>query len=337
MEAPRSRFSLAAAVNARRMDQIARWSRWPWHRVFWRLLLSGGLAIVFAMLLMRGDGEDPRPNLAQSRAAVLALAKAPVPDAENAALDYVKSSAAWVSDARVKATLPPSDTKLDLPDVVLYRPSAEIEKPYVQAYVLANATYLSLLEAAAQKSRCDWKRDYLDFITSKGAPFSELRTAARLLVLRARTRAHSGDHAGAAHDLGTLHAIARHTSADRVMLSGLVESSIHAIGNAGLQAILIYDPPALASDIEAYRKSVGCVANPNAEIRKYMESELTALVHFVDQFASMDEAARARSPVGAMLGYPMFYGSDRKTMIAYKDEVLLRLDRGSGCRIACGT
>src|SRR6185295_13183045 len=183
-----------------RLRQIARWTRWPLHRLFWRLILSCALVVVFAMLMVRGIAEDPHKNEIKSRAAILAFRPPGVPDSDNAALVYRKAFAAFVSYSKVKSTLPPSSPEPENPELLLGRSSEELKQAHVQAYLNANTQCLALVEAAAKMPRCDWKTDLTNLSAVSSTPFSELRTGSRLLLLRARIRAHAGDHSGAAQD-----------------------------------------------------------------------------------------------------------------------------------------
>src|SRR5438309_1808021 len=108
------------------LQSLARWRLSNAHRGFWQFLFTPVLALVFAILMLRGDAEDPHKNHIESKKALLALAPPPVPDAENAALNYNKAFAAFA-----KYTGPQEDD----PVANLNREGAFFENPAVTTFL----------------------------------------------------------------------------------------------------------------------------------------------------------------------------------------------------------
>ena len=305
-------------TDSTQLQSLARWRLSNAHRAFWQFLFTPVLALVFAILMLRGDAEDPRKNHIESKKALLALAPPPVPDAENAALNYRKA---------FKAILGYAGPQEDNPESNLGREGAYFEKPAVATFLASNAAGFTLLEAATDQQLCDWKLDYSQGFLMNLSHFSSMRNCTRMLCARARFRAHAGDHAGAADDLKRANMLARHLSGDRTLLSGLVVVSIQAIVDAALQSIIIHDTPQQDVEIEAYRRAMKYNADPSDEFCRIFESETTFQAEMLDRLATLDEASSA---MVSALGIPresgtalrLIYGTERKTQLAIKQDVL---------------
>ena len=79
---------------------LAHWTLAAKHRILWRLFLTAALTLCFTILLFRSNAEDPRKNYIESQKAVLAMAPPPIPDVENAAVDYRNAFKLFVPGSR---------------------------------------------------------------------------------------------------------------------------------------------------------------------------------------------------------------------------------------------
>jgi hypothetical protein len=310
-----------------RLRQLARWHWRRFHRAFWRLVLSQGLMVVFLILLLRSTAEDPHVNMVQSRKMLVALQPPAVADSENAAFDYRQAFKTFVSYSKMTGISgqirkgQPRDP-IELPNA----PSAALEQPHIQAYLVANAAAFPLLEAAVQKVGCDWKTDYLNPFFASTDHLSGLRQAARLLILRARVRAHAGDQTGATRDLNAVRIVATHARRDHFLLNELVSLSIESMNFSALESIVMHDTPADIDVLDAYRAALGPILDPRDEILKTVETESAAGLFMLDWAALQDP--RTLISLGGTVGpetettpYRLIYGSDRKTLKGVYEEL----------------
>ena len=305
-------------TDSNALQNLARWRLSNLHRGFWQFLFTPVLALAFAILMLRGDAEDPRKNHIESKKAVLALAPPPVPDAENAALNYRKAFAAFVG------FMGPWN---DDPENNLGREGAYFETPAVASFLSSNAAAFTLLEAATDQQRCNWNLDYSQGYLMNTSHYSGMRHCARMLSLRARMRAHSDDHLGAAEDLKRANTLARHLSGDRTLLNGLVAISIQAIVDAAMQSIVIHDTPKQDVEIHAYRNAMKFDTDPSVEFCRIYESETLFQAEMTDSLATLDEEAASRATklgisIESAAVFRLIYGTERKTQQAIKEDVL---------------
>ncbi len=298
------------------LQSLARWRLSNLHRGFWQFLFTPVLALAFAILMLRGDAEDPRKNHIESKKALLALAPPPVPDAENAALNYRKAFTAFVGF--------PGPWNDD-PVMNLGRESAYFETPAVASFLTSNAAAYTLLEAATDQQRCNWNLDYSQGFLMNSSHYSGMRQCARMLCFRARIRAHSDDHLGAAADLKRANMLARHLSGDRTLLNELDVISIQAIVDATLQSIIIHDTTKQENEIGAYRNVMKFTTDPSVEFCRVYEGETIFQAEMTDRLAddtSNSMAASLGIPMETATTFRLIYGTERKTQQAIKEDVL---------------
>ncbi|MEI6235044.1 MAG: hypothetical protein WCT04_18460 [Planctomycetota bacterium] len=301
---------------------LAQWCLACEHRIVWQFWMSILLLFVFIIIGLRGNAEDPRKNYPESHKALLGLIPPPIPPAENAAHVYRKAFAAVVA---------PASPTLEL-DSNTSRESAYFEKPELLAYVDSLATYYSLLDDATAMPKCNWELNYEQGFAMTMPHHGSMRHAARLLAIRARLRAHGGDHAGAARDLKRIESMVVHMADERTLLNTLVRISMQAIRNDVLQRIIFYDTPIDPRDIQAYRTPLNTHWTDDA--LKTFDGEFTMQAEMLDRIGMQgdDNATLLKGwgvPQGAYLFLGLMYGSERKTQRAFAQDVASSLHAGN--------
>ena len=305
------------AANAR---AVAAWRlRWG-HRALWSLPLNAGLILVAAVLLLRGEAEDPRANYVKSLAALLALAPPPVKKEENAFEDYKLAQLAYVGFTGASDDNPFWKTNDD---------SKYFDDAATLALWSANATAIGHLQAGAQKERCDWGIDY-SVIPWACPSLLTWREHANLLALDARCRARKGDHQGAAKSLVAIHQLARHLDGPPAhLISAMVALAMDAIACEALEAVLVWDTPSKADDLSAYRKAFARPEDPYRRYARSFETEKTSTLCLMDGITSGE---LARGTAGLLKAPGVFslltYGSDRKCYEAVSNAEIEALRNG---------
>src|ERR1700754_353870 len=138
-------------MNAEHLQLLARWQLRNNHRWVWSGATSLILGIVIALLIVRGNAENPKVNLADSTKEMLAHAPPRVSDELNAALNYEKAFNAHIAFPGLKD---------DAPETNIMREGSFFDHPAVRAHITANFALYDEVEAAAKKHDADWKLDY---------------------------------------------------------------------------------------------------------------------------------------------------------------------------------
>ncbi len=162
------------------------------------------------------------------------LNSAPIPDAENAAVDLLAAAAAldetqplWKEFDQLETLRP------------LQLPLTENERQIIQNLVKASAATMTHLSSAATKPAVDWKIEYhsplIDCILGSG--FSAQRHLASLAKAAALEAHASGDDARAIALIGQILAIDRAIDHQPMVVSHLVATGITSLATAGVDQI----------------------------------------------------------------------------------------------------
>jgi hypothetical protein len=308
------------SVSGRTSHELARWAAplaaW-WlscgKRLLWVLPFNLGVLLVLAVLLLRGDAEDPNANFEKSRAALLALTPPHVPDEENARKIY---------ELAIKAKVAYSGPDDDNP---LYKVQSEgesnfFERPSVLAFWQANAKAIGLWKNGAQKERCDWNINYTNLAWSSPS-IMDLRQGGELLAIDARYLAHKGDHQGAAKSLAAIYKLARHIKSSPILINLMIASAVDDIADGALLAIINYDTPATFDDLAAYRTAILPRESPFKQLARSAEIENGRGLHYLDGMAS---GAFAKTPLRlkANLFSSLTYATDRHCYTAISKAIV---------------
>ncbi|HLX61531.1 MAG TPA: hypothetical protein VKX17_09650 [Planctomycetota bacterium] len=287
---------------------------------------------MLAILLVRSTAENPHTNLIESRKALLAFKPPPVPDEENAALEYEKAFKLFVSYGKLTGKESFNDDRIPQdPVFMLGVPASDLDQPQVQQFLNANIASYAWLDAAMLKSKINWGHDYMLPAGLGNDNRYRLLDASRRMSLRALVRARAGDHAGAAHDLKAIWIFASHVDSDGFLFDKMMGESFRSIAITCMQLIVLYYTPQRAEDIETYRDSFGPLPDPRASARQVALQELANTTYIIDWFAETDEQTLHRmmsiplfgaDPIASRLPYAMVYGSDRKALIETNSEAL---------------
>lgn len=297
----------------------AAWCLRSGHRLIWSLPLTAGLMLVIAVLLLRGNTEDPKANYARSLGALMAFVSPPVPKSENANEDYKLAIKSYVAYSGPSESNPLWHTDDD---------SKYFDDPATLTFWSANATVIRHLQAGAQKERCDWGID-LSVIPWGTTSLVTAREHANLLAVDARCRAHKGDHPGAAKSLAAIHKLARHLEGPPSLLSSMISIAIDCISNDALEAILLWDTPSTQSDLAAYRQALTPLGNPYERYARGLEAESAHNLCLMDGVVSgAILLPRPKWPSASDMISPLSYGSDRRCYEAVSKEMVATLRKG---------
>ena len=308
-----------AEGEAERRKVFAAWRLGRGQRLLWSVPFNLGLLLVIAALLLRGGVEDPRANFEKSRQALLVLAPPHVPDEENANTDYKLAAKAFVNFLG------------EYEDNPLYHIDIEsqfFERKAVLAFWLANAKTIGLLQAGAQKDRCDW--NICNTIPWNCPPslspfLFQLRQAGELLAVNARCLAHKGDHQGAAKSLAAIHKMARHLESCSNLINLMYACALDADADEALVAIINFDTPATFNDLASYRKAVLPRESP------YKQLARSAEIYKAQDLCLLDGMVAEALPIGKNIQpvqiNPISYGSDRHCYEAVSNAVIESLLR----------
>jgi len=245
----------------KKQDDVRAASHWPVKILF--LFFVVALALNF-MTFMNIDARV-KASLATIRieAGAMALSVAPpkILDRDNAALLYDK---AFLSVTHANDKMPTSKTKMS--DWL-----KETTDPELREYLKLQKNSLALLKRAAAMPGCYFDRDYSQPNLSMQLPeLAHMRSGARLLGMSARSKAADNDIRGAIEDVAAVRGMARHMSAEPLLISGLVAVAIASVANDTLEKILRSVQPSV-QDLAALNAEGG-ISFPRA-LRRCMIGE----------------------------------------------------------------
>lgn len=202
---------------------------WPLGGLTAMCMLATAVAPGILLLIdsaVAAEGRRLRVEAAEIMAA--ALPPAPAPD-RNAAPLYQRACAALAAD-----------TSLDAPQSAFWTsPMTDAETPRVAAIQARHAATLDLLRRAADTPGCRFDRDWSRLSIDMQLPeVREMRQAALLLMVAARTAAADGDGAEALADVVRIHRLGLHVAGEPLLVSGLVGRAIDAVAIQALADVL---------------------------------------------------------------------------------------------------
>ncbi len=207
-------------------------------------------------LAVRNDAANLRN---EAGAMLLSVAPPQVEDERNAAVLYEKAF------ARMK-----QDSSLTSADSLVWQDNPDPSSPAVAGVLDRQATTLRLLREASAMPGCRFEHDYAHPSISMLLPeLAQCRTAARLLAVAARRDAITGNASQAIGDLNALFRVARAAGSDPVIVCGLVQIGIDALGVKTLEAIL----PHVSRADELKRLRIGDIDAPRREARRSLTGE----------------------------------------------------------------
>jgi hypothetical protein len=207
-------------------------------------------------LAVRNDAANLRT---EAGAMLLSVAPAQVEDERNAAVLYEKAF------ARIK-----QDSALTAADSPLNQDDPDPAGPAVAQLLERQATTLRLLREATAMPACRFDRDYAHpSITMLLPELNYCRTGARLLALAARHDAITGNAHQAIDDLNALFRVARAAGSDPIIVSGLVQIGVDALGIKTLEVVL----PHVSRADELQRLQIGDVDAARRQARRSLTGE----------------------------------------------------------------
>lgn len=298
-------------------EAMAAWYLRKSHRVVWELPLTVALVAFIWMLLLRGALEDPKSNLHADQMALMALAPPPVPNEENAAVDFALAE---------KALVPWTG---GMPLDYVEKGTEYFERSEVLAYVANNVLAMQHLHAAAAKSKCNWGLDYSR--QPMGGGPGKLFDVVWLLAADARVNAHAGNHKAAAKSMAALNRIAEHRRSDP-MLASCEGCLLGSEADRTLQAIIYWDTPARLDDLGEYRAAVRMERRGKEAAVRGLELEKIERLWELDHIANGDlprpDWLPKLGPLALGKGWDVCYGHERRCLEAVLDEAIAISARG---------
>jgi hypothetical protein len=172
----------------------------------------------------------------EAGARALALAPPRIVDRDNAALVYEKAfNTMDKGDALPKEW---SETWSNLADDP-QKPGFDADSAPLRAFMKRQEPAIAFLRRAAAMPDCSFERNWaapgFDMLLPE---LSDLRQAARLLVVDARLKAADGKPREALENVAAVFAMAQHTQHEPIVISALVAMSIDTAGSEGLESVL---------------------------------------------------------------------------------------------------
>ncbi len=286
------------------------WARHAPHRILWRFPIALGLVCVCLVVVLRAYKENPHANLVRSRNEIIAVDPPPVPAPHNAALDYMLAGNAYknfTGGGRYPEDIQASS------DVISWT--------NVASHLSANTKALAYIDEAVSKKSCKWQTNPATAAFEFSNISRPTRRATCLLAIRARSRAHAGDHLGAAKDIAALLTVAEHIGSMRLLINGMYEMNCRRTAMDTLQAIILNDMPTQAKDIEAYRGALSLQWDPFEKYGAVLTVETATIKLTSDCIASGDDSefnncydSSGRESL-SMLPHNLTYGLERRTSI----------------------
>ena len=245
---------------------------WVAYTFSWTAAVGAGMGLVMWKGLRRGEGQAPaatewpplgiaiglvaaaacyvitfwnmdltaRMSLAAIRteagARALALAPPRIVDRDNAALVYEKAfNTMDKGDALPKEWSETWSNWADDPQ----KPGFDSDSAALRAFMKRQEPAIAFLRRAAAMPDCSFERNWaapgFDMLLPE---LSDLRHAARLLVVDARLKAADGKPREALEDIAAVFGMAEHTQREPITISALVAMAIDTAGSEGMEAVL---------------------------------------------------------------------------------------------------
>lgn len=208
----------------------------------------------------------------EAGAMLLSVAPPQVEDERNAAVLYEKAFARMARDK-----------SLSSPNSLLVQDDPDAASPAIAQLLERHARTLQLLREANTMPACRFEHDYARPSISMLLPeLNKCRNAAQLLALAARHDAVTGNAPQAVDDINAIFRLARAAGSDPIIVSGLVQIGIDAVGVKTLETVL----PHVSRADELQRLRIGDVDAVRRQARRSLTGEEAFGLSFFSDLAS---------------------------------------------------